>query len=251
MSTDSKYIDVFRRYETKYLLSERQYQEFMRATEGMFVPDKYGKSTISNIYFDTPDFRLIRASIEKPRYKEKLRLRSYKTPLPEDTVFIELKKKYKGIVYKRRIDVKLADAEAYLYVGKPLPFSTQISREIDYVMNFYPSIGPACALFYDREAYFGKDDPNLRITIDSNIRVRWDDLHLSSGPYGEEIIRPDQRLMELKTANAIPLWLSRVLDELKIYPTSFSKYGYAYQLYEMRRLDKYIHEVLERKVISA
>ena len=100
MSSTTKYIDVFRRYETKYLLSERQFEEFMRATEGRFVPDKYGKSTISNIYFDTPDYRLIRMSLEKPVYKEKLRLRSYKTPLPEDTVFIELKKKWQGYCIK-------------------------------------------------------------------------------------------------------------------------------------------------------
>ncbi|MGI6202272.1 MAG: polyphosphate polymerase domain-containing protein [Eubacteriales bacterium] len=251
MSSTTKYIDVFRRYETKYLLSERQFEEFMRATEGRFVPDKYGKSTISNIYFDTPDYRLIRMSLEKTVYKEKLRLRSYKTPLPEDTVFIELKKKYKGIVYKRRIDVTLADAEAYLYEGKPLPVSTQISREIDYVMNFYPDIGPACALFYDREAFFGIEDPNLRVTFDNNIMFRWNNLHLSQGPGGEHIIKPQQRIMELKTSNSIPLWLSHILDELKIYPTSFSKYGYAYQLSEMRHLNIPKKEILERKVISA
>ena len=251
MSSDAKYIYLFKRYETKYLLSERQYREFMKATEGRFVPDKYGRSTISNIYFDTPDFRLIRASIEGPIYKEKLRIRSYKTPSPDDTVFIELKKKYKGIVYKRRIDVKLSDAEAYLYEGNPLPVSSQISREIDYVMKFYPGIGPACALFYDREAFFGADDPNLRITFDNDIRVRWDGLHLSLGPGGDHIIEPNQRLMELKTASSIPLWLSRVLDELKIYPTSFSKYGYAYQLYEMSRLNINRNEIIERKIISA
>lgn len=251
MGTQSGYIDVFKRYETKYMLSQWQFEKFMEATAGKFVPDKYGKSTISNIYFDTPDFRLIRTSLEKPIYKEKLRVRSYKTPKADDTVFIELKKKYKGIVYKRRIDVKLSEAEAYLYEGKPLPFSTQISREVDYVLNFYPNLGPACSLCYDREAFFGAEDPNLRITMDNNIRVRWDDLHLSLGPQGEQIIAPDQHLMELKTASTIPLWLSHILDELKIYPTSFSKYGYAYQLSELRKSNNTNIETTERKIICA
>jgi hypothetical protein len=251
MGTKSGYIYTFKRYETKYLLSEQQCRELLEATAGRFEPDKYGKSTISNIYMDTPDFRLIRTSLEKPIYKEKLRLRSYKTPSAGDTVFIELKKKYKGIVYKRRIEATLAQAEAYLYEGKPLPESTQISREIDYVLGFYPELRPRAALFYDREAFFSVEDPNLRVTIDSNVIVRWNDLYLSAGPGGDLIIDPDQRLMELKTPTSIPLWLSHILDELKIYPTSFSKYGRAYQLSEQSRLNDITNESIERKIICA
>lgn len=247
----SNYIFTFKRYEIKYLLSEQQYKELREATADRFEPDKYGKSTVSNIYLDTPDFRLIRTSLEKPIYKEKLRIRSYKTPSPDDTVFIELKKKYKDIVYKRRIEATLAQAEAYLYEGRPLPESTQISREIDYVLGFYPELRPRAALFYDREAFFSVEDPNLRVTYDSNLLVRWNNFYLSAGPGGDLIIEPDQRLMELKTADSIPLWLSHILDKLKIYPTSFSKYGRAYQLLEQSRLNNITNESFERKIICA
>lgn len=224
------YIDTFKRYEIKYLLDEKQYRELRGATSDRLVPDQYGKSTISNIYFDTPDYRLIRASLEKPVYKEKLRLRSYKTPGADDTVFIELKKKYKGIVYKRRIDLPLSEAESYLYDRKPIAEPTQISREIDWVLDFYPQLGPATALFYDRTALYDKLDENFRVTFDSRLLARQSGLRLSDGPGGIALIAPDQRLMEIKTVGAIPLWMAKLLDELKIYPTSFSKYGCAYQL---------------------
>lgn len=243
-----EYIDTFKRYEIKYLLDEEQYRTLQGAISEYMVPDQYGRSTISNIYFDTPDFRMIRASLEKPVYKEKLRIRSYKTPSSGDTVFIELKKKYKGIVYKRRIDLPLDEAEAYLYEGRPLDIPSQISREIDYVMNFYPRIRPATALFYDRVAFYGAEDPNLRITFDSKLSARQTDLRLGKGPGGDPLIDGTQRLMELKTINSIPLWLTHLLDELKIYPTSFSKYGRAYQLAEQGIT---ANGTIERKIICA
>ena len=179
MSECPEYIDTFKRYEIKYLINENQYNAVRGAMGELFVPDIYGQSTISNIYFDTPDFRMIRASMEKPIYKEKLRLRSYKTPTADDTVFIELKKKYKSVVYKRRIDLTLAKAEDYTYRGKPLSLPSQISREIDYIMSFYPDVRPAMALFYERIAFFGADDPNLRLTFDSNIMARRTGLSLA------------------------------------------------------------------------
>ena len=127
----SKYEAIFKRYEKKYLLSKTQYEELRKRLEGIVVVDKYGKSTISNIYFDTPDSKIIRASLDKPVYKEKLRLRSYGTPNFDDTVFIELKKKYDGIVYKRRVDMELKEAVSYLYNGEKENKSSQILEEIN------------------------------------------------------------------------------------------------------------------------
>jgi hypothetical protein len=244
----SLYIDTFKRYEIKYLLDERQYRELRDATSSLLLPDQYGRSTIGNIYFDTPDYRMIRASIERPVYKEKLRIRSYKTPSTGDTVFVELKKKYKGIVYKRRIDLSLGEAEAYLYEGGKLSAPSQISREIDYVMGFYPDIGPMVALYYDRIAFYGTEDPNLRVTIDSKLTSRRTGLSLADGPGGDMLLDSSLRLMELKTTGSIPLWLTHLLDNLQIYPTSFSKYGRAYQLTEQGQTPNTLNE---RKIICA
>ena len=106
---------IFERYEKKYLLDENQYTELQKVLKGRFQIDNYGKTTINNIYYDTPESLLIRRSIEKPVYKEKLRVRSYGKADSETQVFIELKKKYKGIVYKRRTSMKLRHSDALLY----------------------------------------------------------------------------------------------------------------------------------------
>ena len=104
------YQTVFKRYELKYLLTERQKKCVMEAMEPCMTPDAYGRTTIRNIYFDTADYRLARRSIEKPVYKEKLRIRSYEKASGASPVFVELKKKYKGVVYKRRISMPEREA---------------------------------------------------------------------------------------------------------------------------------------------
>ena len=195
----------FKRYEIKYLLDARQYESVRRTMQGRTVGDEYGKSTICNIYYDTPDRRLIRRSLEKPVYKEKMRLRSYGTPRGGDRVFLELKKKYESVVYKRRADMTL-DA-ALRFTAAPEPYS-QITREIAYFIGLYGSLYPAMFISYSREAFFGADDRDLRITFDTDIL--------------------GTVLMELKIASAVPLWFSSALAREKIYPVSFSKYGRAY-----------------------
>lgn len=221
--------DVFQRYEKKYLLSESQYRQIRRRLEGWIVPDQYGKSTVCNIYFDTSDHRLIRRSLEKPVYKEKLRLRSYGVPSADDTVFVELKKKYKNVVYKRRAELSLRDAAAYLYDRRPAPVSTQILREIDWFLDFYSSLKPAMAISYERTALAGVENPSLRITFDKNILWRNDRLFLEEGIGGSDLLKPGQRLMELKIPGAMPLWLADILDEAAAFPSSYSKYGTAYR----------------------
>lgn len=215
----------FKRYEIKYLLDGRQYAAVRRAMEGRTVGDEYGRSTICNVYYDTPDHRIIRRSLEKPSYKEKMRLRSYGTPRGDTKVFLELKKKYDSVVYKRRADMTY-DA-AMKFIEQPLPYS-QITREIAYFMEFYGTLYPAMFISYAREAFFGADDRDLRITFDTDILWRAEDVGLAAGVYGSPILAPGTVLMELKIARAVPLWLSAALAREKIYPTSFSKYGMAY-----------------------
>ena len=221
---------VFKRLEKKYLISAEQYQALIGLLGDHIVPDKYGKSTINNIYFDTPNYQLIRASIEKPTvYKEKLRIRSYGVPSPDSYVFVELKKKYKGIVYKRRVDMTYDEAIRYLYMHQPPPSPSQVTAEIDSFISFYKGIRPAVSLFYDRMAYYSKDDPELRLTFDTNIRFRNRELDISRGDYGTVILDESQYILEIKCIDAMPLWLTHALDRLKIYPSSYSKYGTAYR----------------------
>lgn len=220
---------TFKRKEMKYLLNKEQYEGFMNRIRDMAKVDDYGRTSILNIYFDTPDFRLIRASLEKPVYKEKLRLRSYGTPTDESNSFIEIKKKYKGIVYKRRISAPYKEAKEYLYENVPLENQSQISAEIDYFKKCYPGLRPAMAISYERIAMAGIHDPELRITFDTNIRYRTNHLDLKYGNEGEDLLKKDQYLMELKIADAMDLKLVSILEELDIRQVSFSKYGNGYE----------------------
>lgn len=200
----------------------------MKKLEPYIRPDQYGPYTICNLYFDTEHDDLISRSIQGPQYKEKLRLRSYGVPEPEDMVFLEIKKKYEGTVYKRRVSMTLLAAERYLQEGiRPLT-NEQILNEIEYFFSFYHPV-PKLYLAYERSAFFSAGDSNLRITFDQNIRSRTDNLRLDAGDHGAPLWDKEYRLMEVKVSGAsLPLWLARILSELAIYPTSFSKYGNIY-----------------------
>ena len=219
---------IFQRREIKFLVDARQRAILEQAFRGRMAQDPHGESTICNIYYDTPDYRLVRASMEKPVYKEKLRMRSYGRVSSGQGVFLELKKKYKGIVYKRRIEMRQADAAAYMEGVIDLPEDSQIGREIDYFKNFYHDIRPAVYLCYDRSPWYCVDDPNLRATFDKRIRFRTEDMSLTAAPGGQHLLLPHQSLFEIKTADAIPLWLVEALEAGEVRQASFSKYGEAY-----------------------
>lgn len=221
--------DIFQRREIKFLVDARQRALLEQAFRGRMAPDPHGESTICNIYYDTPDFRLVRASLEKPVYKEKLRMRSYGRVREDEEVFLELKKKYQGIVYKRRIALPQADAARYMAGLAPLPDSSQIGRELDYFRRFYAELRPAVYLCYDRSPWFSVEDPDFRATFDKNIRWRQEDLRLTAPAGGAALLLPSQSLFEVKTAEAIPLWLVEALDKAQIRQASFSKYGEAYK----------------------
>jgi hypothetical protein len=219
---------TFKRYERKYLITEEQYTRLLERLEGRMVEDKYARSLINNIYYDTPDFLLIRRSIEKPVYKEKLRIRSYGVPTNDSKVFVEIKKKYKKVVYKRRIHVPLKDAVAFLAKEAPCPQPGQIGNEISYFVSYYKGLAPAMFISYERYSLASPTDSVLRITFDRNITWRTTDLDLTKGVYGEKLDLDGRVLMEIKIPDAAPMWLSALLDELEIRPTSISKYGRAY-----------------------
>ncbi len=231
------YIQSFRRYETKYLLSGPQCEAFLTTASGLLIPDKYGDYTICNLYLDTEDFYFIEHSLDKPAYKEKLRLRSYGNVGASDKVFLEIKKKSRGIVYKRRITLPLHEAEEYLLNGKTpetLPdwSARQIFSEIDYLMQRYKPY-PRVYLAYDRLAFTMRGCPGIRLTLDGNIRSRFEELTLSHDKVVELLDTGvcDYRIMEIKSDGAIPIPLTKILSELRIYPTSFSKYGRIYTNY--------------------
>lgn len=220
---------TFKRIEKKYLLSSDAYLRFMDVASGHIVPDEYHKSLINSIYYDTEDFYLIRHSLSKPVYKEKLRVRSYGIPdRDHGTAFVELKKKYDGIVYKRRIQTSPIVAEDWLSGKSTAPADTQITHEIDWFLKMN-SVRPTVLVSCDRVSWKDADNPELRFTFDHSIRTRNTDLHLYSGSYGNELLSPGQILMEIKIPNAAPLWLAHLLSDERIFPTSFSKYGTYYK----------------------
>ena len=220
---------VFKRCEFKYVLTTEQKQRVLEVIKQHMSLDKYGKSTIRNLYYDTATYLLIRRSIEKPIYKEKIRIRSYGKASDHDNVFVELKKKYNHVVYKRRISMKNAQAVSWLSGEKHPDKHTQISNEIDYFLKFYGELKPTVFLSYEREAYYSDDGTDFRVTFDQNILCRQSDLSLDSEVYGESILPEGKVLMEIKCSGGIPLWMTEVLSKEKIYKTPFSKYGTAYK----------------------
>ena len=222
------YTGVFKRVEKKYLLDEEQYRALRKILEPYMEPDEFGRSTICNIYFDTPDHSLIRTSLEKPVYKEKLRLRTYGIPADDSVAFVELKKKFKGVVYKRRVTMAYRVAYDWLCRGIQPEEDSQIIREINWVLQYYKNLSPAAVLFYDRIALYAKGDHDLRITFDAAIRWRSENCDLRQGDSGTPLLREEEHLMEIKLSGGMPVWLVKALDDLKIYPRSYSKYGTAY-----------------------
>lgn len=220
-------INVMQRVETKYLLNDSTYKKLLSRIDDYITKDNYYNYSILNIYFDTENYDLIERSLEKPIYKEKVRLRSYGIPTLDDKVFLEIKKKYKGVVGKRRVIFPLRDF--YSYLSGNYEFSNnQIMKEIDYCFKLY-KLKPVLFLAYDRYAYKGKRDSDFRLTFDFNIRSREYDLELNQGDYGKKLFKNKTYIMEVKSSGGLPLWFTKALAELEIYPSSFSKYGEVYK----------------------
>ncbi len=247
-------IEVFNRYEHKYLLDRDTFLKVIKVLDEHMDMDSHNKDhgpyTIANIYFDTPDDYLIRTSLSKPIYKEKLRLRAYGVPTSDSKVFLEIKKKFKGLVNKRRTKLKLS--EAYDFVASGVPpkpeeyMNIQVVREIEYFLKIY-NLSPKLYLAYDRIAYFEKNNTDLRISFDMNIRSRRYNLKFEDGDYGEKLLSDDVYLMEIKTSMAKPLWLVELLSDLEIKRRRFSKYGTEFK--QMINSDDDTKEIIYEEVI--
>ena len=249
----ASFTDTFERKEVKYRLNAKQHREVLDALAGRMAADEYGRTRITSLYFDTPTRDLIARSLEKPLYKEKLRVRWYGTPTSGERVYVEIKKKYDGIVYKRRVGCSLTAAYAYLMgrvpyenacMRNPLSdqlqqdealtlHSIQIAREIDAFAARYGNLRPSMYIVCERTAYApvpGADAEGLRITFDSGVAYR-DVLagEREAGSAFHPLLGLGETIMEVKTAGAYPSWLVEVLGGCQAYPSSFSKYGAAYQ----------------------
>ena len=245
----SVYIENFKRTEIKYLLTSNQFDSLFSFLQGFAKVDSYGKTRINNIYFDTPDYKLIRTSLEKPIYKEKLRLRTYGETTDDTNSFIEIKKKYDGIVYKRRVSGRYKDAYDYLVrEGKPLDDS-QISREIACFINMYEDLRPAMRISYDRIAMAGIYDPEFRVTFDTKIEWDTESLDLRYKSIGIPILKEGEYMMEIKVKDSMSYELTEKLSELGIYPASFSKYGRGYEAMLRNRL-LHVGTLEERSITS-
>ncbi len=220
---------TFKRYEKKFLLNPEQFLIIKEEVDKYFEPDKYGETKICNIYYDTPEFILVRRSVDKPIFKEKLRLRTYGVPNDSTTAFVEVKRKFNKIVYKRRIHMPYKEAIDYVAGNFKIENETQITKEINYFIDLYKGICPQFYISYDRSAFFYKETSDIRVTFDRNITWRDYDLDLRLGSYGEQLLPDDYVIMEIKVPKMAPLWLVQLLSKLKVYSTSFSKVGTAYK----------------------
>lgn len=219
--------DFFRRVEKKYVINKKQYEALQNAMQDKMEEDEHGKSTIYNVYYDTEQYDLIKHSITKPIFKDKVRIRSYNIPTQNSKVYLEIKRKYDGIVSKRRIETSL-EKFYECFKNQKETAEGQVEKELTYYFKHYHLI-PTMFLSYERNAYYEKGNSDFRITFDTNIIARDYDLQMEKGNYGTVILGKDDYVMEIKTLGAMPIWFVHLLDELNIYSAGFSKYGEAYQ----------------------
>ena len=205
-------ITVMKRVEMKFILNKEQLSYLKDALKDHMIVDQYGKTSIASIYYDTPDYRLIRASIEKPSYKEKIRLRSYGLIKNGKPAYLEIKRKCEGVVYKRRVETS----------------EGQIAKEMVYFRNLYQTLEPKIMIAYDRTSY-KEIVGDIRLTIDENPRYRAYDLNLHTSMDGTPLLENGCAILEIKVQQEMPLWLTSILSKGKIYKTTFSKVGEAFK----------------------
>ncbi len=225
-----EYQKYFKRIEEKYILDYYKYLELMEKIENKISEDKYPNSKILNIYYDTDSYNLAINSIQKPVFKEKIRLRSYNVPKNDnDLIFLEIKRKYNGVTYKRRISLNLLQYKEFLKTGKlQSDDSKQITEELRYTLNKY-NLVPKIMIAYDRKSFYLKENTNIRLTFDFNLRSRIDNLDFILADAGKSFFNDKKCILEIKSCENMPIWLVKILNSLKVYPVSFSKYGEIYK----------------------
>ena len=232
-------IEVFSRYELKFMPNREQYHNILKGIEQHMQPDEHSQNgntyTISNVYFDTPDDRLVSTALRhESKYRYKIRMRTYDPSLP--TAFLEIKKKYNGLTSKRRTLLYVDDALQLLLHGVEPPeqpfMNMQITNELLRISRELPLL-PKTVLSYDRRAYFGAsgNEKDLRVTFDNNIRARRDRTDFRLGTDGEQLLDSEHYIMEVKVEHSVPMWLAALLSENRVYRIKFSKYGTEYKRY--------------------
>ena len=237
--------EVFERKETKYVITPMQYEQLLKFLRGHIEKDIYYEGTNCSVYYDTPTFELVSHSLEKPIFKQKFRIRSYGVPRLNDYIFLEIKKKFKGVNNKRRIRLKLEDFYKFIRSGELIADNPIIEREVAYWFNFY-NLRPSIYIAYKRFSYCSVEDSNFRLTFDFDLRSRLDHLRLEAGDYGQSYFGRGEIIMEAKTIGSFPPWFISTLSQLCIYPTSFQKYGYTYQ----KRFPEIANKLKKEKIIN-
>ena len=237
--------NVFQRREVKYTMTYTTYENLRKAMDGHMQEDIYGLHTIYSLYYDTNDFSMIRHSIEKPDYKEKFRVRSYGSACDTSNVFLEIKKKVSGIVYKRRIEVpyiSLADKHTFK------ENQSQIGHEIAYIFDQH-DLEPKVMIAYERRALYSEIDEEFRVTFDFNIRYSQEDFSFHDNATMARVTPDIDVLMEVKALGSYPVWFSKALSQLGIYKTNYSKYANVYSRYilpsliaDKQKKEKYLGE---------
>lgn len=232
------YANTFKRREMKFLLNEEQCCRIKKAISELVTEDEFGPHTIMNIYLDNRNNDLIRKSLGKPLYKEKVRLRCYGTAAGDDSeAFLEIKKKFRGLTYKRRLNGTYRELFEYINGGEPPKNQGQVFEEVDFLIKKM-LLKPKIVICYDREAYYGNNDREFRLTLDGNIRYRRNNLDFRNGSDGIFLSTQPFRVLEVKSVGAIPLEIVKILSELKIYHGSFSKYGSIYSSEVAKKFQK-------------
>lgn len=244
------YSDVFERKEMKYRITAAQLAELLPVLQEHLVPADFADATVRSLYYDTPGDDLIARSIEGPLYKEKLRLRVYGDGYdPAMPAFVEIKKKFKGIVYKRRVMLSLAAAEAFLdgmpyeealaaypladkklaaQVRENAAKNKQIANEIAFFMQRYAPLQPSILTACSRCSLVDPDGGDLRITIDTQLCAKHRPTNIGDVDGAGALIGEGDAIMEIKSTFALPLWLTSALSSVGAYKQSFSKCGAAY-----------------------
>lgn len=249
--SDITAIATFKRYEKKYLITKETYDKILPTLLEYMDYDPFclngNEYRIYSIYYDTINHDVIGDNSAGKEYKEKMRIRSYYDKKdPEDTVFMEIKKKSQGVGNKRRIKLKIKEIEPFVNEGI-LPdtgddyLSSQVAKELQYYLKTN-KVAPALYVQYDRFAFFGKEDKNFRMTFDNNVHVRRHDFVFGERDDDEFLLPPNEIfIMEVKILGAMPMWLATLLSENELYSHGFSKYGVKYKRdAKDRKLDYYL-----------
>lgn len=241
--------EIFSRYELKYLISYETYLAFAEQLSQKMKNDQFGnmgKYNIISLYFDSDDHTIYYETRNNLPFRQKLRLRIYNNATLDTVSFLELKQKFNRVVNKRRTKLKLGDAYQYLeqYNSDDISVSNrQIMAEVDSFRSLY-RLKPELIVSYDRHAFIGVEEEDLRVTFDYNLRCRKDDLRIESGPHGMRFVDPHLVVMEVKVTHSVPLWLSRLLSDYACPRKSVSKYCTSFELVNAEKPKGAIHELV-------